>query len=47
VLTGAVKSVEDYGYRIDLGIDSLNAFLSCPDDSLYAAEYNNSKPLGK
>ncbi|XP_059490247.1 protein RRP5 homolog [Neocloeon triangulifer] len=40
VLTGAVTSIEDHGYLIDFGIDSLRAFLKKTEVKAFRKAYN-------
>ncbi|XP_005094140.1 protein RRP5 homolog [Aplysia californica] len=45
LLFGSVSSVEDHGYRVDLGIKSLQAFLSSKDAEAFVQTYNSGEPL--
>ncbi|KAF9919994.1 rRNA biogenesis protein rrp5 [Linnemannia zychae] len=44
-ISGAVKSVEDHGYIINLGINGLHGFLKNSEAKMYQRIKNNDKPL--
>ncbi|KAF9131428.1 rRNA biogenesis protein rrp5 [Mortierella sp. 14UC] len=44
-VSGAVKSVEDHGYIVNLGINGLHGFLKNSEAKMYQRIKNNEKPL--
>ncbi|KAG0275224.1 rRNA biogenesis protein rrp5 [Linnemannia exigua] len=44
-VSGAVKSVEDHGYIVNLGINGLHGFLKNSEAKMYQRIKNNDKPL--
>ncbi|XP_046383713.1 protein RRP5 homolog [Ischnura elegans] len=46
ILQGSVKSVEDHGYMIDFGINSLTAFLKSDKATSFISQCNDGRPLG-
>jgi len=47
ILTGAVASVEDHGYIMDMGIPGTSAFLPKANATAFIQHQNQNKPLGK
>ncbi|KAI7885333.1 nucleic acid-binding protein [Lichtheimia hyalospora FSU 10163] len=45
VFTASVKSAEDHGYILSLGIDDITAFCNLKEAESYINEYNNGEPL--
>ncbi|KAF9094819.1 rRNA biogenesis protein rrp5 [Mortierella sp. AD031] len=45
LVSGAVKSVEDHGYIVNLGINGLHGFLKNSEAKMYQRIKNNDKPL--
>ncbi|CAG5134879.1 unnamed protein product, partial [Candidula unifasciata] len=42
---GSVSSIEDHGYKVDLGIKGLQAFLTTNDASSFIQKHNQGSPL--
>jgi len=47
VLMGAIESIEDHGYIIDLGVEGAKTFLPAEAARAYIQNVNGKKPLGK
>ena len=47
VFTGAIQSVEDHRYVVDLGVSGAHTFLPFEAAKLYIKNFNNKKPLGR
>lgn len=44
-MSASVKSVEDHGYILSLGIEDVTAFCNLKDAETYVNEYNRGEPL--
>lgn len=44
-MTASVKSAEDHGYILSLGIQDITAFCNLKDAESYVNEYNRGEPL--